>query len=62
LEKCRAQSLNQNSINGFYDTLTELITKYKIRPCNLYNMDEKGVQLGTGGSVAAIVDRDLRTV
>ncbi|TFK17280.1 hypothetical protein FA15DRAFT_605398 [Coprinopsis marcescibilis] len=33
-----------------------------VTPCNLYNMDEKGVQLGTGGSVVAIVDWDLWTV
>lgn len=42
--------------------IEQIITEYNIPPENIYNMDEKGVQLGVGGSVAGIVDRDMRTV
>ena len=36
--------------------LEELIEKYKIEKHNIYNMDEKGIQIGVGGRVRAIVD------
>lgn len=62
LEKCRAQSLNPAAVKGYFDELLRIITEFNIPLENIYNMDEKGVQLGVGGSVAAIVDRDLVTV
>ena len=62
LEKCRAQSLNPAAISGFYDVLESLVEEYQITEENMYNMDEKGVQLGIGGRVHALVDRDQKSV
>lgn len=42
--------------------LTETIEKYDINWKNIYNMDEKGIQMGIGGRVAAIVDCDQKDV
>jgi hypothetical protein len=61
LKKCRAASLNPTTVKEFYNLLEELVRVYNIPPENIWNMDEKGVQLGVGGSIAAIVDRDHRT-
>lgn len=46
LEKCHAQSLNEATVSVFYDLLDELVTQYNVPAENIYNMDEKGVQLG----------------
>jgi hypothetical protein len=62
LEQCRAQSLNSTAVSGFYDNLEDLVEKYNIPEENIYNMDEKGIQLGMGKRVLAFVDRDQKTV
>lgn len=62
LEKCRAQSLNPAAVSGFYDVLHELVGEYSIPEENIYNMDEKGIQLGIGKKVRALVDRDQKVV
>jgi hypothetical protein len=61
LESCRARALNANIVGDFFEKLQEVISEYKIQPENIYNMDKKGVQLGQGQSVKAIVDWDLKT-
>jgi hypothetical protein len=38
-----------------------VIEEYSIPPENIYNMDEKGIQLGLGKRVAALVDHDQKT-
>lgn len=62
LEECRARSLNPTVVAEFYKLLEETIKEYNIPPENIYNMDEKGIQLGIGKRVAALVDRDQKTV
>ena len=62
LEFCCAQVLNKTQVTGFFDILHDLLTHYKITPNNLYNMDEKGVQLGVGKQTQALVDRDQKSV
>ena len=62
LEKCRAQALNKPAVDGYFEMLEELIVKYKIEKHIIYNMNKKGKQLGVGGRVRAIVDRDQKTV
>jgi hypothetical protein len=61
LEKARAKALNQHAVNEFFDMLTEVVKEYNILPGNLYNMDEKGVQLGIGARITAMIDRDQKT-
>jgi Tc5 transposase DNA-binding domain/helix-turn-helix, Psq domain len=61
LEACRAKALNRHNVDDFFDKLIDIITHHDIPPENIYNMDEKGVQLGQGGKVLAIVDRELKT-
>jgi hypothetical protein len=61
LERCRAQSLNPTVVHEYFSLLQDLINEYQIKPENIYNMDEKGVQLGIGSRVAALVDRDQKT-
>ena len=62
LEKCRAKALNQTAVDGFYDILEDVVAEFGIERENTWNMDEKGVQLGIGAKVAAIIDRDQATV
>jgi hypothetical protein len=62
LEQCRAQSLNATAVAGFFEVLDNAIEKYNIPEENIYNMDEKGLQLGIGKRVLALVDRNQHTV
>jgi hypothetical protein len=62
LEACRASSLNKTVVQKFYDIIEELINEYQIPPENIYNMDEKGIQMGIGKRIWAIVDRDQKEV
>lgn len=62
LEKSRAASVNPRLVNEFYDLLGEVLEQYSIPPENIYNMDEKGIQLGVGKSMAAFVDRGQKEV
>jgi Tc5 transposase DNA-binding domain len=62
LEKCCAASLNPVLVNEFYDLLEDVIKEYGIPAENIYNMDEKGIQLGVGQKVKAFVDRDQKDV
>ena len=58
LEKCCAVSLNPTLVNEFYNLLEETINTYNIPTENIYNMDEKGIQLSIGQKVKAFVDYD----
>ena len=58
LEWCHAQGLNPTVVAEYYALLKELIDEYNIPYENIYNMDEKGIQLGIGMRVAALVDWD----
>lgn len=46
----------------FYDLLETIVTKQNIPPENIYNPDEKGVQLGKGNKTQVLVDRDQKVV
>lgn len=58
----RCQALNQTSVNGFYDALYDLVRTFKIKHHNIYNVDEKGIQMGVVGRQTALVDRNQKTV
>jgi len=62
LKTCRANNVNPTTVNNFFDVLEEIIWEYKIDESDVYNMDEKGVQLGVGKRVAAIIDQDQKEV
>ena len=62
LEKCCAKALNKTAVEGYFDILEDVVREFDIKPENQWNMDEKGVQLGIGAKVSAIVDRDQATV
>jgi hypothetical protein len=62
LESCRARSLNLAQVSGFFNILQDIILQYDIVPSNIYNMDEKGIQLGVGKRMLVLVDRDQKTV
>ncbi|KAJ3740688.1 hypothetical protein EV360DRAFT_16766, partial [Lentinula raphanica] len=62
LEEARARSLTPAAVNGFYDLLQETVTEFNIPPENIYNMDEKGIQMGVGDRTAVLVDRNQKTV
>ena len=62
LEKCRVKALNQMAVEGFYDTLDGIVKEFDIKPENMWNMDKKGMQLGIGVKVAAIIDRNQAAV
>jgi len=51
LEKCQAKALNQTAVDGFYDVLEAVVEEFHIKQENMWNMDEKGVQLGIGAKV-----------
>ncbi len=48
LESPRAGALNETVVAEFYQLLAETVEKYQVKPENIYNMDEKGVQLRIG--------------
>jgi hypothetical protein len=62
LEKCRAASLNPTLVNEYFNLLEDTIKTHNIPAENIYNMDEKGIQLGIGQKVKAFVDRDQKDV
>ncbi len=62
LEQCHAKALNPTLVKEFYDLLESIVKEYNIPPHNIYNADEKGIQLGVGKRVAAIIDRDQKNV
>jgi hypothetical protein len=62
LEKARAKALNPAVVEEFFNMLTDVIQEYSILPKNLYNVDEKGIQLGIGAKITAMIDRDQKEV
>jgi hypothetical protein len=61
LKKACAKALNRHAVNEFFDMLMEVIEEYGILPENLYNMNEKGLQLGIGARATAMIDCDQKT-
>ncbi len=62
LESPRAGALNEAIVAEFYRILAETVEKYQVKPENIYNMDEKGVQLGIGMRARVLVDRNQKNV
>lgn len=62
LEACRAQCLNRTQVTQFYDVLEEVYSRLGATADRVYNMDEKGVQLGVGGRKGVMVDAGQKTV
>jgi len=62
LEKCRANNANPATIRCFYDIYEEVVKEFNILKENIYNMDEKRIQLGVGKQVASIIDCDQKEV
>ena len=56
------KALNSTAVEEFYDILEQVVQEFGIKKENTWNMDEKGVQLGIGAKVVAIVDHDQATV
>jgi hypothetical protein len=48
LDGVRAHNFNPNVVGQHFWTLGELLMKFNIPLQNMYNMDEKGIQLGGG--------------
>jgi hypothetical protein len=48
LKKCHANNVNPATINKFFDIFEEVVSEYNINESDIYNMDEKGIQLGVG--------------
>jgi hypothetical protein len=59
-EKCRAGAFNQITVMDFYDEYDKLVNEYNIKPENIYNVDEKGCQLGIGAKIKALIDRNQK--
>jgi hypothetical protein len=57
LEKAHVKALNRTAVNEFYGILEGIIKEYSILPKNIYNMNEKGIQLSIGAKTAALIDR-----
>ena len=62
LEKARAKALNKDNVDGFFSILKELLDEYTITLENIWNMDEKGIQLGIGVRTAVLVEREQKLV
>jgi hypothetical protein len=60
LEKARAKAMNRHAVNGFFNMLSEVINEYNILPETLYNINEKGLQLGICAKTTAMIDQDQR--
>ena len=44
-------------VQEFYDLLDETVKEFNISSENIYNMDEKGIQMGIGRCIAVLVDQ-----
>ncbi len=53
-----AGALNETVVAKFYQILAQTVEKYQVKPENIYNMDEKGVQFGIGIQQRVLVDRN----
>lgn len=62
LGECRAQSLNPEVVLEWFQMLESVVHEYEVTPENIFNMDEKGFQLGGADKIKAISDRDLNTL
>lgn len=62
LEKARARNVNPTLIAEFYDVYEDILRTHDISPSSIYNMDEKGIQLGVGRREKVFVDRDQKDV
>jgi helix-turn-helix, Psq domain/Tc5 transposase DNA-binding domain len=62
LEACRAACLNRPLVTEYFEMLGDIIRENNIPPENIYNMDEKGIQMGIGKRTLVLVDRDQKTV
>ena len=56
-ETHRAKAFNRTIAEGFYDQIQYIQDTYNVPPERIYNMDEKGVQMGIGSRVRGIVDQ-----
>ncbi|KIJ31785.1 hypothetical protein M422DRAFT_185461 [Sphaerobolus stellatus SS14] len=56
LDPKRARAFNPKTVNHFFDLLESIIQRYQIPVENIYNTDEKGLQLG-GGKKASTTQR-----
>ena len=61
-EKCHANNVNPATVNKFCDTFEDVVKEYNIDESDIYNMDKKGIQVGVGKWVAAIIDCDQKEV
>ncbi|KAF5342713.1 hypothetical protein D9758_015870 [Tetrapyrgos nigripes] len=62
LESCQAKALNQKTANDHFDLLESTIKEFNIDLEHMWNMDERGIQLGIGRWIAALVDREQKSV
>ena len=62
LEKACVKALNQFSVDEFFSMLAEVMKEFHILPGNIYNMDEKGIQLGIGARISDMIDHDQQTL
>ena len=56
------KALNQFAVDKFFSMLADVMKKFLILPGNIYNMDEKGIQLSIGARISAMIDCDQQTV
>ena len=61
LEACRAQSLNRPQTMAFFGILGDTYNHVQATADCIYNMDEKGVQLGAGGRKGVLVGAEQKT-
>src|ERR1700742_1531437 len=54
--------MNKFAVDKSFDMLTKVIQGYNITPRNIYNMDKKGIQVGIGARITAMIDRDQKAV
>ena len=56
------KAFNPTAVSRFYDLLESVVGEFSIKPEHIWNMDKKGVQLGIGSKVAAIINQDQSSV
>jgi hypothetical protein len=61
LETCCAVSLNRTQVAQFFGVLTEVFVRVNITADRIYNVDEKGIQLGVGGRSGVLVGTSQKT-
>lgn len=61
IDAARIKEVSSEKVTEWFDTMKEVIREYKIKPENMYNMDETGFSIGSTQAGHVIVDDTVQS-